>query len=310
MAWTALPVAPFKRKPRSLFRPLSCALVTLFAAGFLAFWAEQASAQWPRIAFSKDGTPISFEVSGQGEPTLVFVHGWSCDSRYFREQVPEFSKRNRVVVLDLAGHGHSGLSRSEYTMESFGEDVRAVADAVGSNRMILIGHSMGGSVIAESARLMPERVLGLIGVDTLENIEYPMTQTALDQMTQPLEKDFGTGCRDFVKTMIYPDSPALIRDWIMADMSSAPPQAALSAMKAMLTQYITGRAARVFDGMKIPVVTVNGDLWPVDSAANRRHMVSFDAVVIKGADHFLMMTKPSEFNRELAKAIVRLSGGK
>ena len=153
---------------------------------------------------SKDGVPISYEIYGAGEPTLVFVHGWSCDARYWRAQLPYFSKKHRVVTLDLAGHGHSGTTRSQYTMWAFGEDVRAVTEAIGSRSVILIGHSMGGSVIAEAARLMPNRVIGLIGVDTLENIEYPMTREELKKMIAPLEKDFRTGSRQFVGEMISP----------------------------------------------------------------------------------------------------------
>jgi pimeloyl-ACP methyl ester carboxylesterase len=48
---------------------------------------------------------------------------------------------------------------------------------------------------------------------------------------------------------------------------------------------------------------VNGDMWPVNYEANRRHMFSFDAIVLKGADHFLMLDRPEEFNRALEKAI-------
>ncbi|MBN1626196.1 MAG: alpha/beta hydrolase, partial [Deltaproteobacteria bacterium] len=140
----------------------------------LTFRAIQAQAEWPHVVPSKDGTPISYEIYGAGEPTLLFVHGWSCDARYWRDQLTHFSKIYRIIILDLAGHGHSGTTRSQYTMKAFGEDVQAVTEATDSRKIILVGHSMGGSVIAEAARLMPKRVLGLIGIDTLENIEYPM----------------------------------------------------------------------------------------------------------------------------------------
>ncbi|MGB9436494.1 MAG: alpha/beta hydrolase [Desulfobacterales bacterium] len=168
----------------------SLSLLSCLVVLFLAFGELRAQAEWPHVVPSKDGTPISYEIYGVGEPSLVFVHGWSCDARYWRAQLPHFSKNHRVVVLDLAGHGHSGSTRSQYTMKSFGEDVQAVAEATDSRRIILIGHSMGGSVIAEAARLMPNRVIGLIGIDTLENIEYPMTREELDQMMAPLAKDF------------------------------------------------------------------------------------------------------------------------
>jgi len=296
---------------------LSCKPVIKHLAGMvgclaLLIWTsgtvQAQTTEWPRIVLSKDGTSISYEIHGSGEPALVFVHGWSCDARYWRAQLPYFFKKHRVVTLDLAGHGHSGTTRSQYTMTSFGEDVRAVTEATGSRSVILIGHSMGGSVIVESARLMSNRVIGLIGIDTLENIEYPMTREELKKMLAPLEKDFRTGSRQFIEQMILPDTNPQLREWILADISAAPPAVALSAMNEMMSQYITGEAAKVFEKIRIPVITVNGDLWPIDYEANRRHMFSFDAMVLKKADHFLMMDRPKEFNRVLEKAIHMILG--
>ncbi|OGV44881.1 MAG: alpha/beta hydrolase [Lentisphaerae bacterium GWF2_57_35] len=262
-----------------------------------------AQAEWPHVVRSKDGVPISYEVHGSGEPTLVFVHGWSCDARYWREQVPYFSKKNRVVILDLAGHGHSGLSRTKYAMSSFGEDVRAVTETTDSRRVILIGHSMGGSVIAEAARLMPDRVIGLIGADTLENIEFPMTREEFQKMLTPLEENFQAATRPFISQMISTNTDSQLRDWILSDMSAAPPAVALSAMNEMMTQFISGDAAKIFEQIRLPVISVNGELWPINYEANRRHMLSYDAIVLKNADHFLMMNRSEEFNPALERAI-------
>jgi pimeloyl-ACP methyl ester carboxylesterase len=284
----------------------SLSLLSFLVVLFLAFGELRAQAEWPHVVPSKDGTPISYEIYGVGEPSLVFVHGWSCDARYWRAQLPHFSKNHRVVVLDLAGHGHSGSTRSRYTMKSFGEDVQAVTEATDSRRIILIGHSMGGSVIAEAARLMPNRVIGLIGIDTLENIEYPMTREELNQMIAPLAKDFRTGSRQFVKPMILPSTDPQLREWILSDMSAAAPAVALSAMNEMMSQYITKEAAAIFDEIRIPVITVNGDLWPINYEANRRHMFSFNAIVLKEADHFLMIDRKEEFNNALEKAIDKI----
>lgn len=258
---------------------------------------------WPQTAVSQDGVPIAYEQYGAGEPTLVFVHGWSCDSRYWRAQIDHFAKKYRVVVLDLAGHGHSGLTRNRYTMQAFGQDVRAVVEAVGGKTVILVGHSMGGQVIAEAARLMPDRVIGLIGVDTFDNIEYPLTRKELEQMIAPLVDDFQVGTRAFVEGMIRPDTDPRISDWILADMSSAPPWVALSALEEMMQQYIAGDAAKIFEQIKAPVVCVSGDLWPINAEANRRHMQSFEAVVVPNADHFLMLDRPYAFNQGLEQAV-------
>jgi pimeloyl-ACP methyl ester carboxylesterase len=113
--------------------------------------------------------------------------------------------------------GHSGSTRSKYTMKAFGEDVQAVTEATNSHSVILIGHSMGGSVIAEAARLMPKRIIRIVGVDTLDNIEYPMTREAFDRMIAPLKSDFQAGSRQFVKEMISSQTHPLIREWILSD---------------------------------------------------------------------------------------------
>lgn len=286
----------------------------LLAAGLavlcllLTTTSAAAQARWPKVAFSKDSVPIAYEVYGAGEPALVFVHGWSCDGRYWRAQTPYFAQKHRVVLIDLAGHGHSGLKRKRYTMQSFGEDVRAVCAAIGADKVILIGHSMGGAVIAEAAALMPGQVMGLIGVDTLDNIEYPMTKAELKDMLAPLKKDFPGGSRQFIRPMLSYQTDRDLREWIMADIAAAPPDVALSAMQEMMAQYVSGDAARIFERFRLPVITINGDLWPINYEANRRHMLSFDAVVLKGADHFLMMDRPEEFNQVLEKAVQALAG--
>ena len=158
-------------------------------------------------------------------------------------------------------------------------------------------------MIAEAARLMPNRVIGLIGIDTLQNIEYPMTREKLEEMIAPLEKDFAAASRQFIQGMISSPTDPRLREWILSDISAAPPAVAISAMNHLMSLYVTKQAAEIFDEIRIPVVTVDADMWPVNYEVNRRHMVSFDAIILKGADHFLMLNRPEEFNRSLEKAI-------
>ena len=79
-------------------------------------------------------------------------------------------KNFKVVSIDLAGHGESGLERKSWTIEAFGGDVAAVVKKLGLKRVILIGHSMGGDVIAEAARQLPGQTVGLIMVDTYKKL--------------------------------------------------------------------------------------------------------------------------------------------
>jgi pimeloyl-ACP methyl ester carboxylesterase len=279
---------------------------------FLSFFlgcilvAAAAGAGTPGVVPSADGTPIAYEVHGSGEPTLILVHGWSCDARYWREQLAHFAARHRVVTVDLAGHGHSGAGREDYTMRSLGEDVRAVADVVGGDKLILVGHSMGGLVIAEAARLLPGRVLGLIAVDALHNLDFPVTEEHAAEMIGPLEADFPTACRQFAAAMIRPDTGAELSEWIQADMAAAPKEVALSAMREYMAQWITEAGPAVFEELPLPVVGIYADLYPVDAEANLRHMHSFKAIVLEGTDHFLMLSAAEEFNRAFEEAIATI----
>lgn len=287
-------------KQRSHFKSV---FVLILAALLFTICDAKAQTKWPQVVSSKDGTQISYSVHGAGEPTLVFVHGWSCDTRYWRNQIDIFSQNHKIVLIDLAGHGHSGINREDYTMEAFGEDVKAVVEATGSKNVILIGHSMGGAVIAQAALLLPMRVKGLIGVDTYHSIEYPLSQEEFEMMMAPLKENFQKGTHHFVQQMQLPNNDAQLNKWIQEDMSSAPPIVAISAMKELMAKSITGEAAQIFEEISIPVKAVNGDMWPVDLEANRRHMSSFEAIVVKNSDHFLMMNRSDEFNKALKQAI-------
>ena len=277
------------------------ALVTLL-------WTSVAQAEigWPRVAVSADGVPISYEVQGAGEPTLVFIHGWSCDSRYWRAQLGHFATSHRVIALDLAGHGHSGLQREHYSMAAFGEDVRAVVEAEGAERVILIGHSMGGAVSLAAAAAIPERVAAIIGVDTFQDLGQRLSAEEVDAWVGPLREDFVANVRPFVGGMFIDSSDAALRDWVIADMSAAAPQVAISAMQHLFKTSGDQATLAVLREYEIPVVTINADLWPTDFDGNAEQLPGFQAIILPGTDHFLHMAQPEDFNRVLDRVIGEL----
>jgi len=74
-------------------------------------------------------------------------------------------------------------------------------------------------------------------------------------------------------------------------------------MEELMSHSIDGSAAEIFEEISIPIMAVNGDRWPIDSEANRRHMKSFEAIVVEGGDHFLMVNRSAPFNEALMKAV-------
>ena len=248
---------------------------------------------------SADGVPIHYETTGRGRPAVVLVHCWTCDSGFWRNEVGRLAKRRQVVTLDLAGHGRSGRTRRDYTMEAFGEDVKAVADALKLDRMVLVGHSMGGAVILEAAKRLGGRVVGLVPVDTLLDVEQSSDPKETDAVMAKMRVDYKGETTAFLRQYLFATTtPPAVADRVLAQTTSFPVEIALSALRNNWN-YL---AAPAFEAVKVPIVAVNGDRFPTNFEANRRHAPQFDALIMKGVGHYPMLEDPPRFGRLLDEA--------
>jgi pimeloyl-ACP methyl ester carboxylesterase len=253
-------------------------------------------------AISADGVSIAYDVRGEGKPALVFVHGWCCDRSYWNAQLPHFAQKYKVVAIDLAGHGMSGHDRKEWTMGAFGEDVVAVIEALSLDQVVLIGHSMGGPVILEAARRMPEHVIGLVGVDTLQNFEDKFTQEQIEEMLTPLRSDFAEATKNFVRTMFTPNSDPALVEKIATDMSSAPQEVGLGAIQGYV-DFHNNEKMQVFQELRAPITCIPSDRYPTNVETNQRYAPSFQAKIMSGVGHFNMIEDPETFNRLLEETV-------
>jgi pimeloyl-ACP methyl ester carboxylesterase len=258
------------------------------------------------IALSPDSISLTYTVQGKGEPALVFVHCWSCDKSYWKNQVPYFEKNYTVVTLDLAGHGDSGLGRKNWTIESFGADVAAVVKALDLNRVILIGHSMGGPVIIEAARLMPDRVIGLVGVDTFRDFAQRFPEDQQKAFLDPLTANFEGTTDRFVRSMFPDNADSALVAGIAADMASEPAEVGIGAMKSIIN-YDPVPALKE---LKIPIRCINADKWPTNVEGNKKLAYSFEVKFMPGRGHFVHLEDPATFNGLLAETIQELAAGK
>ncbi len=252
----------------------------------------------------REGTQVHFAVEGVGTPALVFVHGWSCDRRYWREQLPFFASRYQCVTLDLAGHGESDTDRASFSIAAFGEDLVAVVDALGLDDMVLIGHSMGGDVIVEAALRLPERIRGLVWVDTYRALGDPMTSAEIDAFAEPFRHDFRGATEKFVREDLFShDTDQALVAWVAGDMASCCATVALDAMVHSLANEAPVVGALPL--LKVPVVAINPDYRPTDLGNLAAHGV--DVRILTRSSHFLMLESPDRFNRVLDEVIRGLS---
>jgi pimeloyl-ACP methyl ester carboxylesterase len=260
----------------------------------------------PRIVDSSVGVHISYRVYGHGEPMVVLIHGWACDSNYWAAQIADLAARYTVVTLDLAGHGASNANRDDWSMNAFARDVAAVVEALPTpRRVVLVGHSMGAPVAVEAAALLADRTIGVIAVDSLKRVGGPRPSEAeIAARHAALEKDFIGGTRALVaKAFFRPDAdPAFVRR-VADDMAQEPPEVALPAMDALARWD----AVPALQRLTVPIVAINSDLNSVtDDKGIQAVVPRFRSTTLPGTGHFLMMQEPKRFNPVLIAEIDRL----
>lgn len=108
-----------------------------------------------------NGIEMEAALHGEG-PVLVLIHGFSDNLTMWYNQVPEFSRTNRVLVYDVRGHGQTETPETEIGMDLLADDLRALLDALEIEKACILGYSMGGRIGLSFALKYQDRTAGLI----------------------------------------------------------------------------------------------------------------------------------------------------
>src|ERR1051325_1346739 len=239
-----------------------------------------------------DGARIHYKSYGKGKDALVLIHGWGSNLTFWREQIPEFAKRNRVIALDLPGHGESDKPQIAYSMDLFANAIDAVLRDAKVDRAVVVGHSMGTPVARQFYRKYPQKTLAIVIVDgglrpfgTKE-----MREQFMAMFRGPNSKQAGMQMfAQMIATL-----PAADQESIKASFSNTPQHVLVSAMESMSQDSLYGP-----DKMNVPVLAIlaKSPFWQPDTE-EFLHSLAPDLELhwFEGVGHFVMMEKPKEFN--------------
>jgi len=235
-----------------------------------------------------DGIELNYRSAGQG-PTIVFVHGWTCDISVWADQMSAFQDEYRVIALDLPGHGQSPPpADGVYTMGRFADAIESVRAEAGADEIVLVGHSMGVMVIRQYALLYPDRVAGLIAVD---GFVRPPPDDQVEE--SPPDNPPTEGWRErFIEGMFVARTSPELREQIRNMMLRAPDGQALAIAASMRDP--AAQTSRVMDA---PMLAVMSDRRPPpDIDIFRGILPQLEIRQLPKTGHFLMMEVPEEFN--------------
>ena len=241
----------------------------------------------------RDGVALAYEEAGQGDPTLLLVHCWTCDHSFLAPQLRHFTVRHRVVNVDLRGHGESDKPKQAYTLAGFADDLAWLCAQLGVENPVIVGHSMGGNVALEVARRHPDLPRAVVMIDSCI-IAPAALESALKSMGEGLRgPDYREVSKQIVEGVSLPTDDPRRKAWIAKVMSAAPQLVASSAFDEHILRW-DGEAAAAT--CKVPALYI-GAANPLSDLDRLRaacpHLVVGQTV---GAGHFNNQEVPEQVN--------------
>ena len=179
---------------------------------------------------------ISFSDQGTGT-TVVLIHGFLENATMWKNVIPEISKRNRVVTIDLLGHGKTDCLGYMHTMELFAETIAAVLKDLRIRKCILVGHSLGGYIALAFAEKHPQKVKGLCLMNATSNEDTAARKALRLRANKMITSNFRNMVRISFANLFGPKSKTIFKKEIELAVSEAlltPMQGYIAAQEGML----------------------------------------------------------------------------
>lgn len=253
----------------------------------------------------RQGARIFYETEGQGPPILL-GHSLLSDSRMWESVAPELAKSHRVININVRGHGGS-TAPSPFTLEDLAGDWLAILDREGIESAVLCGLSMGAMTALRVALAAPERVRGLILLDTSGDPEPPQKRPQYAAMIS-LVRRFGhiDPIYQIIKRLMFSKATLRDRPWLV--------QREIDRMKDRDAHQIYHAVHAVIDRgplldrvhqIQVPaLVLVGADdaaTPPIRAERLAAALPNARLHVIPGAGHLSAVEAPAEVIREISE---------
>ncbi|WP_298531309.1 alpha/beta hydrolase [uncultured Algibacter sp.] len=181
------------------------------------------------------GVNIFYTDSGKGH-TMVLLHGFLENSNIWSPFVQDLSKKNRIVCIDLLGHGKTECLGYVHTMEQMAECVEAVLKHLRIRRSTFIGHSMGGYVALAFAEQNPDALKGLCLMNSTASADNAEKKRNRDRAILAVKQSHKTFIRIAINNLFRPKNRKLFKSDIkklITEAQETPLQGIIAALEGM-----------------------------------------------------------------------------
>jgi pimeloyl-ACP methyl ester carboxylesterase len=243
----------------------------------------------------------------------VFVHGFLCSHADWKFQLEEFKKKHEVVACDLRGHGKTPGRPHEVSIEHFGGDVAALINNLELKNPVLVGHSMGCRVVLEAARLIPDRIAGIVLVDGSRFGTGDPAAAEAAARAQIEQAGYARWAEELFRQMFFQSTPATERLVARAVRQSAEIGGALWPRSA---RWDAGTLEPALAAVRAPVLVIQtttrdaqtgkrGPMQPGQTSPYlellKRKLPAVRIEVLPGLGHFPQLEAPDQVNRLIAE---------
>lgn len=249
---------------------------------------------------------VAYQTCGSGDTTLLFIHGWCINKEYWQPQMDHFCGRYKVVALDLPGFGQSGKNRTNWSFDTYAEDIKNLIVQLKLNNIILIGHSMSGDLVLKTDVAYPDHIIGLIGIDNLHEPGKPMDSTQqanTDSFFQSMLANYQTTVEKEMPPYLFQAStPDSVKRRVMKDILQTDPVISVEVSRAQV--IISQEEQDMMRQLHHPLCLVNSDAFPTAlDSLNKYCAHGAMLYLIPGSGHYPMIEQPVAFNQALQRAI-------
>ena len=250
-----------------------------------------------------------------GAPVIMLLHGWTAtaDLNFFRV-FPRLTGSYRVLAMDLRGHGRGIRPRAYFRLEDCADDVVAVADALGIERVVPVGYSMGGTVAQLVAHRHPTRTEGLVLCSTAASFRAPdntdrfMWNGLVPAMTAALSLTPPALRQQLLSRFVLARKDGTVPGWMLDEMRRNDPaavaQAGLALSRFDSTGWISelGRTGSTAIPAAVVVTTEDGTVPPLRQRALAAGLSGANVFEV-AADHRAAITLADVWVPQLRKAL-------
>lgn len=258
------------------------------------------------VLISEDSLRLAYSVRGTGDTCLLFLHGWGIDQSFWENQVVFFEQKYKVVTTDLAGFGQSDTGRQVYTIEQYANDVNQLIELLNLTHVILVGHSMSGDIVLETAVRFPDRIEGIAGVDNFKDAGHVLSAEEEEEVVAflaLLRTDYPTVAAGYASEYLFhPSTDSATRRKVTRAVSNSNPAAGISSLEQVFAY--TAKEKDQLSRLRLPLYLLNSDATATDENALTKYCGnSYRLFTVPATGHYPMLEAPEVFNKQLQAVI-------